>query len=110
MAENSYSLLLFIIGLITSTIIIYLVSRFMHHEGSFLRAFGTAIIGTIVYSIAYLLFGNGLLSAILGGIAWLLALKWIYNFTWFKALITAAIIWIIATIISLVIPTAPGPL
>jgi hypothetical protein len=70
----------------------------------------TAIIGSIVYGIAYVWLGNGFLSAVLGGIAWLLALKAIYHMGWLKALIVAVGIWIITTVIGVLLPSAIGPL
>ena len=53
--------------------------------------------------------GNGFLSAVLGGIAWLLALKAIYHMGWLKALIVAVGIWIITIIIGVLLPRK-GPL
>ena len=104
------SIIVFLIGLVVSTVVIYLVTLFMRQRRSLKLAFFTAIVGSIVYVIAYALFGNGFLSAVLGGIAWLLALKAIYRMGWLKALIVAVGIWIITTIIGVLLPTAIGPL
>jgi len=90
--------------------VIYLVTSITRHRRSIKLALFTAIIGSIVYGIVYLWLGNGFLSAILGGIAWLLALKAIYHMGWLKALIIAVSIWIITTIIGVLLPTATGPL
>ncbi len=60
--------------------------------------------------LAYAILGNGFLSTILGGIAWLLALKTIYRMGWLKALIVAVIVWIITYAIGTMLPTATGPL
>jgi hypothetical protein len=54
-------------------------------------------------------FGNGLLSAIAGGIIWLIALKMLYNIEWFKALVIAVILWISSTLIRFLLPTIRGP-
>jgi hypothetical protein len=70
----------------------------------------TAIIGSIVYGTSYALLGNGFLSTVLGGIAWLLALKAIYKMSWLKALIVTVIVWIITTVIGSLLPAAIGPL
>lgn len=107
---SASSIIHFLIGIAVSTLVIYLVTLFMRQRRSLKLALFTAIIGTIVYVIAYALFGNGFLSAVLGGIAWLLALKAIYRMGWLKALIVAVGIWIITTIISALLPTAIGPL
>ncbi len=72
-------------------------------------AFFTAIIGSLIYAIVHVLLGNVLLAAILGGIAWLLALKGLYKIGWIHALIMAIIIWIIASIVGVLLPTAPRP-
>ena len=104
------SVIIFIIGLLISTLVIYLVTSITRHIRSIKLALFTAIIGSIVYGIVYLWLGNGFLSAILGGIAWLLALKAIYHMGWLKALIIAVSIWIITSIIGVLLPTATGPL
>jgi len=104
------SVIIFIIGLLVSTLVIYLVTSITRHRRSIKLALFTAIIGSIVYGIVYLWLGNGFLSAVLGGIAWLLALKAIYHMGWLKALIIAVSIWIITTIIGVLLPTATGPL
>jgi len=100
----------FIIVLLISTLVIYLVTSITRHRRSIKLALFTAIIGSIVYGIVYLWLGNGFLSAVLGGIAWLLALKAIYHMGWLKALIIAVSIWIITSIIGVLLPTATGPL
>ncbi len=104
------SIIIFLIGLLVSTLVIYLVTLFMRQRRSMKLALFTAIIGSIVYGIAYVLLGNGFLSAVLGGIAWLLALKAIYHIGWLKALIVAVGIWIITTVIGVLLPTVIGPL
>ncbi|MGH9877324.1 MAG: hypothetical protein ACRD5H_06775, partial [Nitrososphaerales archaeon] len=74
------------------------------------RAFVTALIGSVIYGIAYFLLGNGLLAAVAGGIVWLLALRGLYDIGWLKAFVIAIIIWVAAAITGLLLPTAPGPL
>lgn len=103
------SILYLVVALVVSTVIIYLVTTFLGEKEGLGTALVAAIIGTIVYALAYFLFGNGLLAAVLAGIVWLLALKALYNIGWIKALITAVIIWIFATIIGFFLPTLSGP-
>jgi hypothetical protein len=107
---SATSIFIFLIGLLVSTLVIYVVTFFMRQRRSMKLALFTAIIGSIVYGIAYVLLGNGFLSAVLGGIAWLLALKAIYHMGWLKALIVAVGIWIITTLVGVLLPTAIGPL
>jgi hypothetical protein len=37
-------------------------------------------------------------------------LRALYGMGWLKALVVAVIVWIAATIVGLLLPTAPGPL
>lgn len=110
MANELISVIIFVIGLAVSTVIIYVVTRLFGEKEGIGKAFVTAIIGTIVYSIVYFLLGNGWLAAIVGGIAWLIALRSLYKMGWLKSLAVAVIIWIIATIVGFLLPTLAGPL
>ena len=56
------------------------------------------------------LIGNGLIATGVGGIIWLLVLKASYNIGWLKALASAAVIWIVATVVGFILPTLTGPL
>lgn len=110
MADTVVSILTFVVGLIVSTIIIYVVTKLFKQKERIGRAFVTAIIGTIVYSISYFLLGTGWIAAIIGGFVWLIALRGLYDIGWLKALVVAAIVWIAATIVGFLLPTVPGPL
>lgn len=107
---DANSIILFLVGLLISTVVIYLVTFLLGQRRGIKLALFTAIIGSIVYGITYALLGNGFLSAVLGGIAWLLALKTIYRMGWLRALIVAVIVWIITAVIGALLPTAIGPL
>ena len=106
---SASSVLIFVIGLVVSTIVIYFVSRFVSTKRGLKVAFFTALIGSLIYATVYFLVGNGLVAAVLGGIAWLLALKGLYKIGWIHALIMAIIIWIITSLVGVLLPTAPGP-
>jgi hypothetical protein len=107
---DSNSIILFLVGVLISTVVIYLVTLILRQRRSLKLAFFTSILGSIVFGISYAIFGNGFASAVLGGIAWLLALKTIYRMGWIKSLIVAVVIWIITTAIGTLLPTAIGPL
>jgi hypothetical protein len=107
---DANSIILFLVGLLISTVVIYLVTFLLGQRRGIKLALFTAIIGSIVYGITFALLGNGFLSAVLGGIAWLLALKTIYRMGWLRALIVAVIVWIITAVIGALLPTAIGPL
>lgn len=100
----------FIIGLVISTIIIFIVTKIFGERESIKIASITAVIGAVIYTVIYYLLGNGLVAAIVGGIAWLISLRWLYKMGWLKSLLVAVVIWIIASIVGLLLPTASGPL
>jgi hypothetical protein len=107
---DAYSIIIFLVGLLISTVVIYLITFILGQRRGLKLALFTAIVGSIVYGITYAIFGNGFLSAVLGGITWLLALKTIYRMSWLKSIIVAVIVWIITTAIGSLLPTAIGPL
>jgi len=110
MANEIMTAILFVVGLIVSTVIIYVVTKLFKQKEGIGRAFLTALIGTIVYSIMYFIFGQGWIAGIVGGFVWLLALRALYDIGWLKALGIAVIVWIAAIIVGLLLPTVPGPL
>ena len=107
---DTTSVVRFLVGLLISTLVIYIVTFFMRQRRSVKLALFAAIIGSIVYYISYVAFKDAFLSAFLGGIAWLIALKTIYRMGWLKALIIAVAIWIITTFVSNWLPRAIGTL
>lgn len=110
MADPVISAILFVIGLIISTVIIYITTKLFGQKEGVGRAFVTAIIGTVIYSIMYFIFGSGFIAAVVGGFVWLIALRGLYDIGWLRALVIAVIVWIAATIVGLLLPTVPGPL
>jgi hypothetical protein len=58
--------------------------------------------------VAYYIFGNGLISSLVGGVIWLVALKVFYNIEWFKAFMITVVVWISATVIEFLLPAVPG--
>ncbi len=100
----------FLIGLIISAIIIYAVTKMSGEKEGFGTALLAGLVGAIIYALAYLLLGHGLLAALLGGFFWLLALKRLYRMEWIKALAIAIVVWLIAFVIGLILPTTIGPL
>jgi len=110
MANELQTVLIFVVGLIISTIIIYVISKLFGQKEGIGRAFVTAIVGAIVYSVAYFILGNGLLAALIGGFVWLVALRGLYDIGWFRAFLIAIIVWVAAAIVGFLLPTVPGPL
>jgi uncharacterized membrane protein YvlD (DUF360 family) len=105
-----WTIITFLIGLVISTIIIFIATRLFGERESVKIAFITAVIGAVIYTVIYYLLGNGLVAAIVGGIVWLMSLKWLYKMGWLKSILVAVIIWIIASIVGVLLPTASGPL
>ena len=103
------SLIVFILGIIVSTIIIYLVTKLFGEREGIKTAFFAAIIGTIVFTIVYAILGRSPVAGIIGGIAWLIALRWLYHMSWLRSIAVAIIVWIAGIIIGSVIPTGIGP-
>lgn len=100
----------FLIGLIISTIVIYVITKISGETEGFGTAFLAALIGSVIYALAYFLLGQGLLAGLIGGFFWLLALGSLYKMGWFKALGVAIVVWIVAIIVGFFLPTAIGPL
>ncbi|MEM7815248.1 MAG: hypothetical protein QXF55_02825 [Candidatus Aenigmatarchaeota archaeon] len=99
----------FAVSFVVSTIIIYLVTKFFGEKEGIWHAALAAIIGSVIYAIAHALLG-GLLGAVAGGIVWLLALRGLYEIGWARAFVIAFAIWLLASAVSLVLPTLGGPL
>jgi hypothetical protein len=113
MADLTLStVILFLISLFVSAIIIYVVTKIFGEKEGFGTALLAAFIGAIIYALTYYFLRPelGWLASLIGGIAWLIALRGLYNIGWLKALGIAIIVWIIAAIVGFVLPTVTGPL
>ncbi len=100
----------FLVGLIVSTIIIFVVTKLFGEREGVGTALLTALAGAIIYALAYFFLGHGLIAALIGGFVWLLALGSLYHMGWLKAFVVAVIVWVLAAIVGFVLPTAIGPL
>ena len=109
---NLATLIVFLISLVISAIIIYIVTKIFGEKEGFGTALLAAFIGAIIYAAAYYFLRPelGWLASLIGGIAWLIALGYLYSIGWMKAIGIAIIVWIIATVVSFFIPTVIGPL
>jgi hypothetical protein len=102
------SILTFIIGIIVSTIIIYIITKLLGEKEGIKTAFFAAVIGSVVFGVVHL-FTSGLLAAAIAGIVWFFALKWLYNMGWLKTIVVAVILWVVASIVGAILPTGMGP-
>lgn len=106
-----WTIIVFVIGLVISTVIIYFITKVFGEREGIKYAFLAAISGSIIYGILNNnLIGNNIITSIIGGALWIFVLKIIYRMKWLKALLIAFIIWGITNLIEILIPTLPGPL
>lgn len=105
-----WTIIVFVIGLVISTVIIYFITKVFGERKGIKYAFLAAISGSIIYGILNNLIGNNIITSIIGGALWIFVLKIIYRMKWLKALLIAFIIWGITNLIEILIPTLPGPL
>jgi len=110
MASMVYTLLTFVVALIISTVIIYVIAKLLGEKEGITTAFLAALIGTAVYTIIYYVIGQGWIAAIIAGIVWLLALQKLYTIGWLKSLLIAVVVWIVTTIVGWFLPTLTGPM
>src|SRR5688500_12048696 len=108
MTNHLLSALIFIVRLVISTIIIYITTKLFEQKEGIDRAFVTALLGTLIYFVAYYILCNGLIAALVGGIILMIARKMLCNIGWCKAFMIAVAVWISATIIGFLLPTVPG--
>jgi len=100
----------FVIGWVISAIIIYVVTKLFEQKEGFGTAFLAALVGAIIYALVYYFLGSGLLAGIVAGLGWLIALATLYEMSGLRALGTAVVVWIVATIVGWFLPTILGPL
>jgi hypothetical protein len=109
---NLATVIVFLVSLVISAIIIYVVTKIFGEKEGFGTAILAAFIGAIIYAATYYFLRPelGWLASLIGGIAWLIALGVLYSIGWLKALVIAVIVWIIAAVVSFILPTVIGPL
>lgn len=99
----------FLIGLAISTILIYIVTKLLGEKEGLKIALLAALLGSIMFGIISYIFGNGIIAAAIGGIIWLVALKWLYSTGWLKSILIAVVLWIVVSIVGVFLPTFPNP-
>jgi hypothetical protein len=57
---------IFVIALVISTIVIFIVTKLFRGRTNLGKAFITAVIGAVVWVVVYYLFGHGLLALVVG--------------------------------------------
>jgi len=94
----------FLLNLIASGFIIYLVTKLFGEKEGFGTALLAAFIGSIIFSLGFYLIGIGFVAALISGIAWLIALGMLYKIGWLRSLVIAVFIWLFAIIVSIILP------
>ncbi|HUT39161.1 MAG TPA: hypothetical protein VMW77_07665 [Methanoregula sp.] len=110
MATVVYTLLTFVVALIISTVIIYVIAKLFGEKEGLTTAFIAALTGTAVYSIIFYVIGQGLIAAFIAGIVWLLALQKLYTIGWLKSLLIAVVVWLVTSIVGWFLPGLSGPM
>ena len=100
----------FLISLGISAFIIYLATKLLGEKEGFGTAVLAAFIGAIIFTFVSYFVGIGWVGVLVAGLAWLIALGSLYSMGWLKSFVVAIIIWLFATVVSLVLPTIAGPL
>jgi len=108
--ELMSALIYFLVALIISTIIIFVVTKLFGEKEGIGTAVMAALTGAVIYALVSFFLGGGLIPAILAGVVWTLALGSLYDIGWLKAILTALIVWIVAYLVGIFLPTLGGPL
>lgn len=103
------AVLMFLIALVISAVVIFVVTRLFGETEDIKTAFIAALVGTVIYTIIYALIGQGLIAAFIAGIVWLIALQKLYTIGWMKSFIIAVVIWIFTSIVGWFLPVLTGP-
>ncbi len=100
----------FLVSLVISALVIFIVTKLFGETEGFGTALLAALIGSVIYSLAFYFIGSGIWASTIGGVAWLIALGSLYSIGWIKSFLIAVVIWLLAGLISYVLPTVRGPL
>jgi len=104
------TLFYFVVALIVSTLIIYVITKLFGETESITTAVIAALVGTAAYTLVYYVLGQGLIAAFLAGIVWLLALQYLYSIGWIKSLLIAVVVWLLTSIAGWFLPALTGPM
>jgi len=104
------TLVLFLVSLIVSSLIIFVVTSVLGETEDAGTAVGAALVGAVIYALSYFFLGDGLYAAMISGLFWLIAIGTFYNMSNLKALGVALLVWVAASFVGAVVPTLIGPL
>ncbi len=93
-----------------STLIIYMATKLFGQSEGMDAALPAALIGAIVYAVTYLVVGHGLYAALISGFVWLFALSTMYRMSFLRSVGVALVVWVVAALVGVFVPTLVGPL
>jgi hypothetical protein len=103
------SVVAFFMSLLISALVIYAVTKLMGEREGFGTALVAGFIGALIYALAYHFLPGNLISGLVAGFAWLIALSKLYRIGWIKSFVIAILIWFLATLVGYFLPTLVGP-
>jgi hypothetical protein len=98
----------FLISFVISAIIIYLAAKLLGEKNGFGTAIVAALTGAFLFTLIFYFIEIGWVAALIGSIAWLVALGSIYKIGWLKSFAISVIIWVFVAIIGLMLPIIAG--
>ncbi|MBS3816469.1 MAG: hypothetical protein KGY76_02775 [Candidatus Thermoplasmatota archaeon] len=104
------ALIYFLVALIVSSIIIWVITKLFGEIEGIGTAVMAALTGAVIYTLVSFFLGPGLIPAVIAGVVWILALGSLYDMDWLKTIFTALVVWIIAYVVGIFLPTLGGPL
>lgn len=99
----------FVVALIISTLIIYIIAKMFGEKEGIATAAIAALIGTVIYALFFYVLGQGLIAAFIAGIVWLVALQHLYSIGWIKSFAIAVLIWFVTSVAGWFLPALIGP-
>ena len=103
MALLTNSFVHFLVSLIISTIVIYIITKLLGEEEGIITAGLAAFFGALISVFALKFLGGGLLATVGGIIIWLLALRILYSIGWLKSILIAVLVGLVSLILQLFI-------
>lgn len=96
--------ILFLLSWFFSGLIIHVSSKILGQKEGFVIAMSAALIGSLIYLVAYFFINESFISSLIATIGWLFALKRLYSVGWIRSFFIAIVIWILNSIMSRYVP------
>ena len=93
----------FLVSWFISAIIIHLATKFVGARKGFSTSLIASLLGSIIYGLAAFFIGTGFIASLIAFVAWLLALRSLYNVGWIRAILISLLASILTGILSLLL-------